>query len=149
MEYTIGQVAKQLGLSTPTLRYYEDEGLLSGVRRTEGGRRVYTESDLEALRVIECLKHTGLSIKEISDFVKMVSRGDESIPDRLELFRERRDQVKTQQAELAHMQEILVFKCWYYEKALELGSEAAVRALPNSKVPKRLREVRNYLGSFD
>ena len=149
MEYTIGQVSRIMGLPTPTLRYYEDAGLLPNVGRTESGRRVYSDGDLEALRVIECLKESGLSIKEIRSFVAMAVEGDATIPQRLALFRDRLQDVETQIAELERMRQILEFKRWYYETAIELGGEAAVRALPEEQVPERHRAARAYLRAFD
>ena len=149
MEYTIGQVSEMMGLPTPTLRYYEDAGLLPDVSRTESGRRVYSDGDIEALRVIGCLKESGLSIREIRGFVEMAVEGDATIPQRLALFRERLGGVEAQIAELERMRGILEFKRWYYETALELGGEAAVRALTEDQVPERHRAARAYLRAFD
>ena len=145
MTYTIGEVAAMMDLPASTLRYYEEAGLLPDVSRTESGRRTYSEADLGLLRVIECLKRSGLSVKAMCDFVDMASKGDESIPGRLELFRERFAEVTRQIAELERTRRILEFKCWYYETAAKLGGEAAVQALPDSEVPEHLREVRAYL----
>ena len=54
--YSIKDVSERTGLSAHTLRYYEREGLLSGVERSPGGFRQYTDSDLKALWLISCLK---------------------------------------------------------------------------------------------
>jgi DNA-binding transcriptional MerR regulator len=61
----IGEVCDQLGLSARTLRYYEELGLLPGVRRRAGGRRVYGADEIERLRFIQRLKALGLSLAEI------------------------------------------------------------------------------------
>jgi len=61
----IGDLSARLGLSARTIRYYEEMGLLPGVRRSAGGRRVYGESEIERLRFIERLKKLGLSLSEI------------------------------------------------------------------------------------
>ncbi len=58
-------MAHELNLTVYTLRYYDKEGLLPFVERTDSGIRRFKESDIEALRVIECLKSTGMPIKEI------------------------------------------------------------------------------------
>ena len=58
--YTIQEVSKKTGLTAHTLRYYEKEGLLSGVERTQGGFRQYTDEDLERLSLICCLKNGGI-----------------------------------------------------------------------------------------
>jgi len=63
----IGEVCQQLGLSSRTLRYYEEQGLLPGVRRRAGGRRVYGPDAVERLRFIQRLKALGLSLAEIRE----------------------------------------------------------------------------------
>jgi len=65
--WSIAQVCERSGLSARTVRYYEEIGLLPGVRRSEGGRRVYGDDELERLRFITRLKTLGLPLKEIRD----------------------------------------------------------------------------------
>ena len=65
--WSIAQVCERSGLSARTVRYYEEIGLLPGVRRSEGGRRVYGNDELERLRFITRLKTLGLPLKEIRD----------------------------------------------------------------------------------
>ena len=63
--YTIGQVSEMFGLPVSTLRYYDKEGLFPQMERTSGMRR-FGEREIEALRVIECLKRSGLEIRDLS-----------------------------------------------------------------------------------
>ena len=65
--WSIAEICERAGLSARTVRYYEEIGLLPGVRRSEGGRRVYGEDELERLAFITRLKTLGLSLKEIGD----------------------------------------------------------------------------------
>ena len=58
MQYTVGQMAKRLGVAPSTLRYYDKEGLLPYVERSDGGIRMSKESDYEWLSIIECLKQS-------------------------------------------------------------------------------------------
>ena len=62
---SVAGVREQTGLSARTLRYYEEVGLLPGVRRRAGGRRVYGSDEIERLRFIQRLKALGLSLAEI------------------------------------------------------------------------------------
>ena len=64
---TISQMVDRTGLSARTLRYYEEVGLLPGIRRRAGGRRVYAADEVERLRFIQRLKALGLSLGEIKD----------------------------------------------------------------------------------
>jgi len=65
--WAIAEVCERTGLSPRTVRYYEEIGLLPGVRRSEGGRRVYGSDELERLGFITRLKALGLSLSEIGD----------------------------------------------------------------------------------
>ena len=98
--YSIREVSEKTGLSAHTLRYYEKEGLLSGVERTSGGFRQYTDSDLETLWLIRCLKNTGMRLQEITRFVKLAREGDRTLREQVALLREHRESV------IARMEEI-------------------------------------------
>lgn len=65
MDYTIGEVAKIINISPHTLRFYDKEGLLPFVERSESGIRRFKEEDFGKLMIIECLKKTGMPIKDI------------------------------------------------------------------------------------
>ena len=66
--YTVGQVSKMFHLPISTLRYYDKEGLFPGLQRISGVRK-FNDTELERLRVIECLKRSGLEIKDIKQFM--------------------------------------------------------------------------------
>lgn len=65
--YQIGELANLLNLSPRTIRYYEEIGLLNSVKRIEGGKRVYTDKDLQRLKFIQRLKHLGLTLSEMHE----------------------------------------------------------------------------------
>ena len=65
--YQIGELANLVQLSPRTIRYYEEIGLLNSVKRIEGGKRVYTEKDLQRLKFIQRLKHLGLTLSEMNE----------------------------------------------------------------------------------
>ena len=127
MLYTVGEMAKLLGIAASTLRYYDQEGLLPFVERSSGGVRVFTEQDYAPLAVICCLKKSGLSVREIRAFVTLAQQGDDSLRQRLELFRRRKAAVERQIADLQETLRVLEEKCRYYEAACRAGSEDAVR----------------------
>ncbi|BDH63524.1 hypothetical protein MTP04_36540 [Lysinibacillus sp. PLM2] len=88
--YSISEVAKALNLTVYTLRYYDKEGLMPFVERTSSGIRIFKESDIDALRIIECLKATGMPIKEIKNFIDWCSKGDSTLQQRYDMFLERK-----------------------------------------------------------
>ncbi len=121
--YSISEVAKKLNLTVYTLRYYDKEGLLPFVERTASGTRRFKESDMEALKIIECLKATGMPIKEIKNFIDWCSEGDSTLQKRYDMFMERKASVEAQMEELKKTMELIEHKCSYYKIALEAGTE--------------------------
>ncbi|WP_145408906.1 MerR family transcriptional regulator [Paenibacillus xylanexedens] len=123
MTYSIGEVAKKLDLTVYTLRYYDREGLMPFVERTANGTRLFKESDIDFLKIIQCLKATGMPIKDIKDFIAWCSEGDSTLKQRYDMFTERRASVEAQIAELQKTMEVIDHKCAYYESALSAGTE--------------------------
>ena len=128
--YTIGQVSRMFGLPVSTIRYYDKMGLLPGLERTSGTRR-FGDDQIEALRVIECLKRSGLELRDIKRFMDWCQEGPSTYDDRLELFREQRRRVDEQIAELERTRAMIDWKCWYYGQACEWGSEEFAGDLPD------------------
>lgn len=121
--YSISEVAKVLNLTPYTLRYYDKEGLMPFVERTSSGIRLFKESDLGTLKVIECLKSTGMPIKEIKTFIDWCSEGDSTLSQRLDMFMERKATVEAQMEELKKTMELIEHKCLYYRTAIKAGTE--------------------------
>ena len=68
--YQIGEVADEVGLSLRSIRYYEEIGLVEPSGRTEGGFRLYTDSDVERLRLVKALKPVGMSLETMADLLE-------------------------------------------------------------------------------
>ena len=145
MNYSIGQMAKKLGLTTATLRYYEKEGLLPFVERTSGGIRQFTEKDFEWLMIIDCLKKTGMPLKDIRNFIEMVNQGDSTIENRLNLIQKQKKSVENQLAELAEILKVLEFKEWFYATALQDGTTENVMNMNIEDLPEPFQETRKKL----
>ena len=116
--YSIREVSKKTGLTAHTLRYYEKEGLLSGVERTQGGFRQYTDEDLERLGLICCLKNTGMSIQEIARFVQLTHEGDHTLEERVELLRAHRERVLERMAEMQKHLDKVTWKLNFFTEKL-------------------------------
>lgn len=145
MLYTVGEMAKKLGVAPSTLRYYDQEGLLPFVERSSGGVRVFKDTDYEWLKVIECLKKTGMKLTDIKDFIYMAMNGDETIDERLDLIIKQQNAVKKQMEELQETLDTLNFKRWYYETAKKAGTTAVPREMKLHEIPEEFREVRKKL----
>lgn len=139
MLYTVGEMAKKLGVAASTLRYYDKEGLLPFVERSGGGIRMFKESDLEWMRIIECLKKTGMPIKEIKKFVDWCMEGDSTIDLRLELIDSRRAEVLKQMEQMKETLATLDYKHWYYETAKAAGTCDVHKNMRDEDIPERFR----------
>ena len=117
--YSIQEVSNKTGLTTHTLRYYEKEGLMSGVERSQGGFRQYTDEDLERLGLICCLKNTGMSIQEIARFVQLTHEGDHTLEERVELLRAHREQVLARMAEMQKHLDKVTWKLNFFTEKLK------------------------------
>ena len=138
--YTIGQISELYHIPISTLRYYDKEGFFPDLER-KGNIRLFSDSELEALHVIECLKKSGLEIKEIKQFFQWVSEGSSTYADRKELFEHRREAVLEQMKSLEKTLAMLKFKCWYYEKAMAAGNEDGIQAMLPDKLPAEIQEL--------
>ncbi|MCU1645487.1 MAG: transcriptional regulator, MerR family [Nocardia sp.] len=86
---TVGQVADRLGISAHTLRYYESEGLLGDVvARNSQGHRRYSEQAVLWVRLLQCLRDTGMPIAEVKRFADMAQQGLATLAQRLALIRQ-------------------------------------------------------------
>lgn len=145
MLYTIGEAAKMLNISTSALRYYDKEGLLPFLERSDGGIRKFRQEDLNWLFVIECLKKSGLSIKDIKHYITLSIKGDETIDERLDIFLKQRERVVSQIKELEKTLDVLNYKCWYYETAQKAGTVSAVKNIPDDEIPEPLLSAKKSL----
>ena len=101
--------------------------------------------DLSHKDIIECLKKTGMSLKDIREYIELAMQGDETIARRLELFRKQRTVLETRMAELQQTMDTLDYKCWFYETAAARGSTEGISDLPDEALPEALRPVRERL----
>lgn len=121
MSYTIGEVAKILNLTVPTIRFYDKEGLLPYLQRNNGNARRFSEKDVEFLRIIKILKKSGLQIKDIKKFFQWCREGESTIKNRYELFLNQKKIIEQQIFELNQELEYIERKIDFYEKNMNSG----------------------------
>jgi DNA-binding transcriptional MerR regulator len=120
---TIGQVAGRTGLSVHALRFYEREGLLATpVHRDGGGRRVYSEWDLEWLELCVKLRGSGMPVTAIRRYAELVRAGEGNEKDRLGLLREHQERITEQVTALQACLEVISFKVALYEERVARGT---------------------------
>ena len=122
MTYTISEIADRMGVSVHTLRFYDKEGILPFVDRVNG-RRVFKDEDFAWLKVINCLKNTGMPLREIRTYIELCQQGDASLQERYDLILRQKENLEKQFRQLQNDMQELEYKVWYYETALEAGTE--------------------------
>ena len=142
MSYSIGEISQRLDIAPSALRYYEKEGLLPFVERSDSGIRQFTDIDLEWLIIIDSLNRPGMPLKEIKDFVKMFEERDTTIARRLEIVRRHREVIQQQVAKLNEIILALDFKEQYYQQALNEGKTMDLPDLTMEELPAELRAIR-------
>ena len=117
MTLSVGEAAEQVGLTTYTLRWYEQEGLVSPVGRDSAGRRRYTRQDLDWLMLLTRLRRTGMPVRDMRRYADLARQGDQTLGARRALFEAHRDRVLARMAELQQDLEMLNYKIEIYGKA--------------------------------
>ena len=145
MTYSIKEISEMTRLPASTLRYYDKQGLLPSLKRDANNVRIFDDDDYRTLKIIECLKKSGLSIKDIKEFIDAAGQGDKSLNQRLKIFKKRRDFLKRELKDLQEVLSVMEYKCWYYQTACEAGTEKAVKSLDPSEIPEKFREIREKL----
>lgn len=142
MSYSIGEVSRMTGIPISALRYYDREGLFPGMERSSGGIRVFSDVEMETLRIVECLKMSGMPIKDIKQFLDWCQAGDDTLQQRRDMFYERLEAMELQMEEMQKTMDTVKYKCWYYDTALEAGTEDAPKNMAVDDMP---REVQAYM----
>lgn len=132
--YTIGYVSEMFDLPISTLRYYDKQGLFPNLER-ESGIRQFSDHELEALRVIECLKKSGMELKDIKLFMDWCTEGASTYSKRYDLILKQKKRVEDEIAHLHKVLDMLKFKSWYYEQAIKNGSEPDISSMSPDSIP--------------
>ena len=143
MNYTIGKMAEKTGVAPSTLRYYDREGLLPFVERNSSGIRIFKDSDMDWLAIIECLKKTDMPIKEIKKFFDWCMEGESTIDQRLALIDRQRELVLDRMAQMNKTLKMLNYKHWYYETAKKAGTCKIHENMNREDIPEEVRGIKN------
>ena len=145
MFYTVGEIARKLNIAPSTLRYYDKEGLLPFVERSDGGIRMFNSDDFEWIRMIECLKQAGMHIRDIKTFIDWCMEGDSTISQRLEIIEDRQRALEAQILQMQETLNMLKYKRWYYETAKKAGTTTIHDQMDPDQIPEEIKELKNKL----
>ncbi|ANZ41380.1 MerR family transcriptional regulator [Lentzea guizhouensis] len=124
---SIGEVAEHTGLSVHALRFYEKEGILAHeVHRGPGGRRVYTQQDVDWLRMCIMLRMSGMPVPEIRRYTELVRQGDGNELQRLDILKEHQDRVREQMVQLQECLDLITYKVGKYQDYVNSIARKAV-----------------------
>ena len=137
--YSIGEISKMFQLPISTLRYYDKEGLFPHLKRVNGVRQ-FSEIEIETLRVIDCLKRSGLEIKDIKEYIALCSLGNATLKQRKADLEKQKEEVLQEMEKLQKVLSMLNYKCWYYDQAIEKNDEAYVQALSFNQLPPQIQQ---------
>lgn len=115
---SIAKVAEASGLSIPTLRFYEQEGLIDPVPRDGAGNRMYGEQEITRINTIRCLRAAGLTLPQMKRYFSTPGEGEESLRIRKEILLGTQEHLEEQQKELQRCMSYLAKKIHHYNLML-------------------------------
>lgn len=122
---SVSDVATRTGLTTYTLRYYEDLDLIVDIERAPSGHRSYTESDVQWIEFLIRLRTTGMPIDEMRTFAALRRDGPSTAPDRQQLLIHHRQRVEAEMEALADNLDAIDDKLTYYADLIDETSKKA------------------------
>ena len=141
MNYTIGEVSEMLNIPVSTLRYYDSQKLLLDLKRDDVGNRIFDETNINALKLINCLKTSGISIKDIKKFMLLAKQGDKTISERKNFFLIQKQNIKDKINELEKAMSKVEYKYRYYQTAEKDKTEKYVKNINIKDMPKNIQEA--------
>lgn len=121
MSLSIGQLSSLTNLSIHTLRFYEKEGIVPFVKRTESGLRVYEEDHVDWFKFLSCMRETGMSLAQLKEFADLAIQGDGTIDQRLAMLAEQKNRIEEQVATMRSYMDMIGFKMEMLHRQKEEG----------------------------
>ena len=122
-KYTVKEVAQIMKISAHTVRYYDNEGLIPFVSRTQSNVRMFSEYDLSWIRTVHCLRATNLSINDIKKYIELCLKGNKTIPQRAKIIFNQEKNLKEHLKQLQEQMKVLQIKKKYYTNLLKNKSK--------------------------
>jgi DNA-binding transcriptional MerR regulator len=137
MTRTIQDAAAETGVSRDTLRDYERIGILPGISRSKSGHRRFTDDDMGWIKLVQCLRATGMPIDDLHAYAELVQQGDATAPERLRLLQDHRRRIQEDMAELATTLDLVERKISGYDQLL--ARRTAIEPPDHRPAPRRVR----------
>ncbi|EQA3616764.1 TPA: MerR family transcriptional regulator [Listeria innocua] len=141
MEYIAHEVAEKLGITVPTLHYYEKAGLLPSIKRNSVGNRIYTEENIEWLYMIVLMREVGVPIREIRSYIQLLLKGPETIPERYQLVTQYKQSVEEKIKAMQTSLKWLGAKVNFYQEMMDTGENKPCRTFLEESELFRLKQA--------
>ncbi len=117
--YTIKEVAEKMNVSEHTLRFWAKSGLFPFIKRNENNVRLFSESDLDWVKIVKCLRLTGTENKAIKRYIDLCLIGDSTITERYKIIQDTKAKAHQQMEDLKRQMELLDYKENYYKNLIK------------------------------
>ncbi len=123
MYYSIKEVSERFNISSHTLRYYEKEGLLPPIQRKENRIRLYSDTDLEWLHLICCMRATGMSISYIKNYIDLCHLGRDTVPERRQIILNQKEIIEGEIKKYKNLLKLVNKKLEHYDNINRLDQK--------------------------
>ncbi len=134
--YSAKEAAEITGLSTATLRYYEREKLIPQITRTDQKYRQYTDTDIEWIKMIQCMRMANIPIRSIKQYVELLIQGGKTLKQRYDMVQ---GHIKDIENQITNLQNALILtqkKLIFYGELLQQPSYKEITYMEEWKMFK-------------
>ena len=117
--YTIKEVAEKMNVSEHTLRFWAKSGFFPFIKRDANNIRQFSESDLEWVRIVKCLRSVGTENKAIKRYIDLCIVGDSTIQERYEIIQATKNKAQHQMEDLQKQLALLDYKEKFYQNLIK------------------------------
>lgn len=132
--YTIKEVAKKMDISEHTLRFWSKSGFFPFIKRNKNNIRLFSDNDLDWVRIVKCLRAVGTENKAIKRYIDLCIKGDSTIPERYEIIQATKLKAEQQMLELQQQMDLLNYKEKYYQNLIKNNLKDGWNPMNNHQV---------------
>ncbi len=132
--YTIKEVAKKMDISEHTLRFWAKSGFFPFIKRNENNIRLFSDNDLDWVRIVKCLRAVGTENKAIKRYIDLCIKGDSTIPERYGIIQATKLKAEQQMLELQQQMDLLNYKEKYYQNLIKNNLKDGWNPMNNHQV---------------
>ena len=129
--YTIKEVSNIMDVSEHTLRFWAKSGFFPFIKKDENNIRLFSQSDLEWVKIVKCLRSVGTENKAIKRYIDLCIIGDSTIKERFEIIKATKQKAQQQMNDLKKQLDILEYKEGYYKNLIKNNSSDAWNPMNN------------------